>query len=110
MISVRLNRGVTLPVHIFLLLLLLGPCSVLLRWLRSDGSRRQRREKLLERNQSRSRQRNGSPCVTGTTGPSRWRRGLGASGLRGSRFPCTPTSRALKESMPITAVGAVVDV
>src|SRR4051812_8796082 len=68
-----------LPVHLLLLLLLLGPCSVLLRWLRSAGSRRQRREKLPERNQTRSRRRNGSHSATGTRGPIRWCRGPGVS-------------------------------
>src|SRR3954466_2206517 len=35
-----------LPVHLFLLLLLPSPCSVLLRWLRRGGSRPQRRGRL----------------------------------------------------------------
>src|SRR3954469_25952592 len=35
-----------LPVHLFLLLLLPGPYSVLLQWLRRGGSRPQRRRRL----------------------------------------------------------------
>ena len=94
-----------LLVHPSLLLLLPDPCSVLLRWLRSAGSRRQRRERLPEGNQTHSRRRNGSPPVARTRGPFRWCRGLGASGRRrGSRFHCTPTSRALKDQM-LTATG-----
>ena len=105
----KYGTGRALPVHLFLLLLLPGPCSVLLRWLRSAGSQRQRRERLPERNQTRSRRRNGSSSVARTRGPIRWCRGPGASGhRRGSHFPCTPTSRALKESMPIAPGGAAV--
>ena len=98
-----------LPVHLPLLLLLPDPCSVLLRWLRSAGSRWQRRERLPGRNQTRSRRRNGSSSVAQARGPIRWCRGPSASGhRRGSRFPCTPTSRALKESMQIATGGATV--
>ena len=79
----KYGTACALPVHPSLLLLLPDPCSVLLRWLRSAGSRRQRRERLPERNPTHSRRRNSSPPWPGRGGPSGGVEALGRAGTAG---------------------------
>ena len=95
---------------ILLLLLLPGPCSVLLQWLRSAGSPRKRRERLPKRILTRFPRRSGLPFGVRARALARRRQDPGVSGRhQGSLFPCTRTLAALKESTPSATSGAAAD-
>ena len=109
--SLAISTGRRTPFRsIPLLLLLPGPCSVLLQWLRSAGSPRKRRERLHKRILTRSLQRSDVPSGVRARALAWRRQDPGVSGRhQGSLFPCTRTLAAQKESTPNATSGAADD-